>query len=87
MSLEKVDIKCKVDPVTLCFLKAAAKGRGVHIADLVREILDGYAATQRVTVIEARRLLEIEGLLGSIEGHPGKFAARESEAVDLDGIE
>lgn len=87
MSLEKVDIKFKVDPTTLCFLKAAAKGRNIHVADLVREILDGYAAAQRVTYMETRRLLENEGLLGDVEGGGGRFAAREAGAVDLDSIE
>lgn len=87
MSLEKVDIKFKVDPATLCHLKAAAKGRNIHVADLVREILDSYAAVQRVTYMETRRLLENEGLLGDVEGGGGRFAAREAGAVDLDSIE
>lgn len=98
MSLELVDCKFKIHPVTLAILKGKAKAENKHVADILRALADGEADKFRVALIEAQRVLaahgllgELQGLLGSIGafGTPARFAERADGlgVLDLDAVE
>lgn len=80
MSLELVDCRFKISPVTLAILKGKAKAKGnIDVADILRALADREADEFRLTLIEAQRILAQQGLLGELQGPfgtPARFAVR-----------
>lgn len=68
MSLPLKDLRVKVKAQTHCLITAEARARGIDTFELVREILDGYADTRLHALIEATKLLRVEGLDGALRG-------------------
>jgi hypothetical protein len=82
MSLEKVDIRSKVDPVDHALLKGEADALGVDIQVLIRDILERHTAVKRRTFIEAQKVLSAKGLAGELwvePGRAGKFALSDDD--------
>lgn len=88
MSLELVDCRFKIHPVTLAILKGVAKSRNTTVADLLRLMADREAAEYTTALSEIEKLLSAQGLLGELRGFDGRYAARATDGgVDLDGAE
>ena len=78
--LEKIDIRCKFDPVSIAFVEAEAAARGVDKCIVLREILDQWAETKKRAYREAHRFLRAKGLDGELEGSAGQSGASEGKA-------
>jgi hypothetical protein len=89
MSLDLLDCRFKIHPVTLAILKGKAKAEGKDVADILRVLADREAEKFRVCLIEAQRVLAQQGLLGELQGvgpATDKFAASDDGAVNLDAV-
>lgn len=82
MSLEKVKIGLKLDPVDWVFVKAEAKARGVDPAVILREIVSGHTRVRAAAYSEARKLFSHQGLDGVLGGTETRFARIESDGSD-----
>lgn len=77
MSEELKDLRCKITPLSACYLEAESRAQGVDKCVLVRQILNDWASTRHGAFITAQRLLAAEGMSGDLQGRPGH--ARESQ--------
>ena len=61
MSRELRDLRAQITVRTWCALEARSRQSGKEKAEIVREILDQWAAGEVVALSELQRLLESEG--------------------------
>lgn len=80
MALEKVDIRCKFDPVTVAFVEAEADARNVDKCVILREVLDSWRDVQQRKYIQTQNKLRAKGLDGAVEGIPGIDQGRSGQA-------
>lgn len=71
MSLDLRDLRAKITPETWCWLEATHRITGRDIAEIVREHLHDIALNQLRIASVANRLLDAEGLSGSIGDRQG----------------
>lgn len=82
MSLKKVKVSFKLDPVDWVFVKAEAKARGVDPAVILREIVSGHTRLRAAAYSEARKLFAHQGLDGVLGGTETRFARSTSDDSD-----
>jgi bacterioferritin (cytochrome b1) len=67
------DLRAKITRRTNAVLEAQNRATGRDKSDLVREILDKWAADQIHAASLIDRMLQVEGEPGIVEGTPGKI--------------
>ena len=61
MSLDKLDIRCKLDPRDHAFLSGEAQARGIDICDVFREVIGQWVDYRREAHRITQRLLAVQG--------------------------
>jgi len=74
MSAELKDFRGKLDPLSWCWLEAEHRVTGKDQSEIVRDMVHAWALERANAAIEARKLMEAEGIAG-ISGEK-KGAAR-----------
>lgn len=72
MSLDLKDFRGKITVMSWCYLEAEHRATGRDQSEIVREILDKWAAEKHSASIEAQKLMEAEGIAGNIGEREGK---------------
>ena len=75
MSEELRDLRVKITTLTACYLEAESRLSGTDKCALVRQILEEWARRRHGVQMEARRLMQAEGILGLEEGASGRRSA------------
>jgi len=74
MSVELKDFRGKITGLAWCWLEAEHRATGHDQSEIVRDILHTWAESKHRASIEARRLMEAEGISGNARenGTPGR---------------
>ena len=80
MSAELHDFRGKITTRTHCALEARSRATGKDRAEIVREILDSWAADECHAAMVLHRSLLAQGLPGIDAGAPGN--RRESQGIE-----
>jgi hypothetical protein len=64
MSVELKDFRGKITALTWCYLEAEHRATGEDQSEIVRDILHLWAERKHSAAIEARKLLDGEGISG-----------------------
>ena len=72
MSLDLKDFRGKLTPRSWCVASAVAQVKGRDVAEVIREVIDAWAAEQIEIQSVANRLLRVEGLAAAERGRLGK---------------
>ena len=66
MSLDLRDFRGKITGLTWCYVEAEHRAGGQDQSEIVREILHAWAEQKHRAAIEARKLMEAEGISGNV---------------------
>ena len=72
MSADLKDFRGKITPLAWCYLEAEHRATGEDQSEIVREILHAWAERKHDAAIEARKLLEAEGIAGNGREEAGR---------------
>jgi hypothetical protein len=65
LSADLKDFRGKITALAWCYLEAEHRATGEDQSEIVREILHSWAERKHDAAIEARKLMEAEGIAGN----------------------
>lgn len=79
MSADLKDLRSKITPLAWCWIEAEHRATDLDQSEIVREILDKWASTRHRAAIEARKLMQAEGIVGNIGERGGRAVEDDPE--------
>ncbi len=72
MSADLKDFRGKLTPLAWCWLEAEHRATGKDQSEIVRDLVHAWALERANAAIEARKLMEAEGIAGNVREPQGR---------------